>query len=261
MRFHDLLTAENRAERPVLGTWTQITSPEVVDILAASGFAFTIIDCEHGVFGLETAADLVRACNANAIAPVVRVPAQAPWMIMKALDAGAGSVLVPKIESAEAAREAVAASRYEPDGQRGACPCVRSGDQFVRDWPAYAKRANAGSGVIALVESPAGVAAFGEIVATPGLQAVLLGPFDLSVAMGRQGDFRHPEVVAALEGMVDQATAAGVPVVMPVFSPDRDQARREMQDWRARGVEHFTIGTDKLLLADYCTRYLAYLRG
>ncbi|WP_022729095.1 HpcH/HpaI aldolase family protein [Fodinicurvata sediminis] len=257
MSFQNLLDAP----APILGTWSQIASAEVVDIIAASGFAFTIIDTEHGVFGLETAADLIRACNANRLEPIVRVPTNESWMIMKALDAGAGTVLVPKIESPEAAQAAVAAARYEPHGRRGACPCVRSGDQFVRDWPNYAAKANSSSGVMALVESPVGVEAFSDIAATQGLKAVLFGPFDLSVAMGKEGNFRHPDVVSALETMTAQARKADLPVIMPVFSPDMDQARREMQEWRAQGVSAFTIGTDKLLMADYCSRYTAHLKN
>lgn len=257
MSFQDLLDLP----APTLGTWSQIASAEVVDIIGASGFAFTIIDTEHGAFGLETAADLVRACNANRLEPIVRVPTSEAWMIMKALDAGAETVLVPKIESAEAAQAAVAAARFEPDGRRGACPCVRSGDQFVRNWPDYARKANRSSGIIALVESPAAVEAFPDIAATEGLKAVLFGPFDLSVAMGKEGNFRHPEVVAALEAMTAQAREADLPVIMPVFSPDMDQARREMLEWQTLGVSAFTIGTDKLLLADYCSRYTSHLKS
>lgn len=257
MALPDLLNGT----RPILGTWSQIASAEVIDIVAGAGFAFTIIDTEHGFFGLETAETLIRACDAGRVVPLVRVPANEPWMIMKALDAGAAAVVVPRIESGAAADAAVRAARYEPQGRRGACPCVRSGGQFVQGWPAYARKANRDTGVIALVETPAGVECFGEIIATPGLRAVLLGPFDLSVTLGRDGDFRHPEVVAALEAMVEQAVAAQMPIIMPVFSPAMDEAKREVDAWLDRGVSAFTIGTDKLLLADYTGRYLARLRG
>lgn len=257
MAFSDLLAAR----RPILGTWSQIASAEVIDIVAASGFAFTIIDTEHGFFGLETAENLIRACDAGGIVPLVRVPANEPWMIAKALDAGASAVVVPRIESGEAAAAAVQAGRYEPEGQRGACPCVRSGSHFVRGWPDYATRANRDTGVIALVETPAGVERFAEILATPGLRAVLIGPFDLSVALGRQGDFLHPEVLNAIEGMVEQAVAADMPVIMPVFSPEMEEAKRQVDQWMARGVTAFTIGTDKLLLADHAMRYTARMKG
>lgn len=247
--------------KPILGTWSQIASAEVLDIVAASGFAFTIIDTEHGFFGLETAENLVRACNAGGIEPLVRVPTNEPWMIAKALDCGASAVVVPKIESGPAAAAAVSAARFEPQGQRGACPCVRSGQHFVRRWPDYAGRANCETGVIALVETPRGVERFPEIVEVDGLRAVLLGPFDLSVAMGFEGDFLHPEVQEALGSMIERAAAAGVPVIMPIFSPGMDEAAHQLRYWMDRGVGAFTIGTDKLLLADHAARYVATLHS
>ncbi len=251
-RFADLLAGN----QPRHGTWSQLASPEVIDILAATGFDFTIVDTEHGYFGLETAENLVRACDAGGLVPLLRVPGKEPWMIMKALDCGAAGVVVPGIGSAAEAKAAVAAASYPPRGRRGACPCVRATDHLTLDWPAHAERANAETGVIALIESPEGVAAFDAILAVDGLLAVLLGPFDLSVAMGHQGDFTHPEVMAALAGMARQARDAGVPVIMPVFSPALPAVREQIARWQELGVRLFTVGTDKLLFAHHCRSYL-----
>lgn len=254
-RFADLVAGSG----PRYGTWSQFASAEVVDVLAATGFDFTIIDTEHGFFGLETGENLIRACDAGGLVPLFRVPKNEGYMIMKALDAGAAGVVVPKIMNAAGAAAAVDAARYQPDGNRGACPCTRASDHLTLDWRGFAARENRETGVIPLIETPEGVADFAQIVRVPGILAVLLGPFDLSVAMGHQGDFTHPEVMAALEGMVQEAGAAGVPVIMPVFSPAFDQAKAQIGRWQAMGVRLFTVGTDKLLLADYCRRYLAGL--
>jgi 4-hydroxy-2-oxoheptanedioate aldolase len=133
---------------PVLGTWSQFASAEVIDILGASGFDFTIVDTEDGRFGFETAEGPVRACDAAGLAPLVRVPAADAWMITKALDIGAAAVVVPRISSAAEAEHAVSTARYGPTGTRGACPCIRAGDHFVRDWPVFANDPQ-GPGVIA----------------------------------------------------------------------------------------------------------------
>jgi 4-hydroxy-2-oxoheptanedioate aldolase len=246
--------------RVAIGTWSQIASAEVVDIVAASGFDFTIIDTEHGAFGLETAENLVRACDAAGIVPIVRVPANETWMITKALDIGAADVVVPKIASVADAERAVASSRYGPQGLRGACPCIRAGDHFVRDWRAFADAEDA-PGVIPLIEMPEAVAAIDAIASIAGLRALICGPFDLSVSMGLDGDSAHPRVVEALERVAVAAMRAGVPLIMPIFHPDAADCARAIERWREHGVNVFTVGTDKLLLADYCSRYVAALRG
>lgn len=241
-----------------LGTWTQIPAPAMVDLVGLNGFRFTVIDCEHGPFGIETAENLARACDAVGIAAAVRVPANDPVVIMKALDAGIRHVVVPGVASAEAAARAVAATRFGPEGLRGACPCCRSGGHFVRDWRAYVAEEEARVGAIALVETEEGWRAFERIVATDGLAAVMFGAFDLSVSMGLAGDWRHDRVQGAVRAMVDVAVAAGLPVMMPVFAPDPGECRDLIDAWRARGVTTFVVGSDKILVA---TAFAAWTRA
>lgn len=247
-------------EVPVIGTWSQFRDPEPVDILARSGFDFTIVDTEHGCFGFEVAENLVRACDAGGLVPVVRVPANEGWMITKALDLGAAAVVVPKISSAAEAERAVAAAAYGPVGQRGACPCIRSGGHYVSDWPTF-ERTAAGAGIIALIETPEAIEEIEAIVAVAGLRALLAGPFDLSVAMGLHGDHGHPAVQDAFERVRAAAGRRGLPLIMPIFHPSQAACRQLMRDWLDKGVRLFTVGTDKLLFADHCQRYLGGLRS
>ncbi len=233
-----------------LGTWSQIAAPEMVDLIGLNGFGFTIIDCEHGVFGMETAENLARAADANDIACAVRVPRNDPVLIMKALDAGIRHVVVPNLSTGAEAAQAVAATRFGPHGLRGACPCCRSGGHFIRNWPDYVTEEEARVGIIGLVETAEGHRNIAEICATDGLRALMLGAFDLSVSMGLKGDWRHPQVQSALEDMVDCANAAGIPVMMPVFSPDPVECRALMAGWQAKGVRTFVIGSDKILIAN-----------
>ncbi len=244
-----------REERLLRGTWAQIRAPEVVDMIGAAGFDFAVIDCEHGAFGIETAETLIRACDAAGLAPAVRVSRLDRVEIMKALDAGAGAVVVPNVESAEQAAEAVAATRFAPDGLRGACPCCRSGGHYIRDWEGYRARQHTETGAIALVETAAGAAAFGDIVAVPGLAALMLGPFDLAVSMGLGGNWRDAAVQAELERMTGLARAAEVPVILPVFAPTPEDNRALTAEWKARGVNAFCIGADKIILCDALARW------
>lgn len=245
---------------PAVGTWTQIAAPEVIDMLGAAGYDFTIVDCEHGPFGIETAENLFRACDAAGIVPLCRVAPGDLVGIGKALDAGAAGVVVPGIDGVGAARAAIAATRFAPDGTRGACPCVRAGDHHVRDWRAYATHQR-GNGAILLVESRAGLSAVDAICALPGIKALLIGPFDLSVSLGFEGDYRAPPVMAAIERMLAAARAHRVPVMFPVFSPLPDDARAQVEHWRARGAAHFVVGTDKILVSDCLARYRTALRS
>ncbi len=253
--FASLLALQSAA----IGTWSQFASPEVIDILGGSGFDFTIVDTEHGAFGLETAEGLVRACDAAGLVPIVRVASLDNSLITKALDIGAAAVLVPRVSSAAEAEQAVRASRYGPQGGRGACPCIRVVRHRVRDWRRF-EQAALEQGLIALIETPEGVDAIESIVAVDGLLAVLCGPFDLSVTLGLQGDTTHPQVTAALDRVVQAAAARGLPLIMPIFQARASDTREQMRRWQQRGVRLFTVGTDKLLFADQCHDTLGTLR-
>lgn len=240
--------------RPALGTWTQVPSAELVDMLGAAGLDFTIVDCEHGAFDLAQAEGLFRACDAAGIAPLARAPMLDPGWIARALDAGAEAVVVPGLASAEAARAAVAATRFAPEGTRGACPCVRAGGHFIRDWRAH-EAAERAKGVIALVETAEGIAQAEAICATPGLRGLLAGPFDLSVSLGLHGDYRHPRVEAAMDRLAGAARANGLPLIAPVFDPDTAEAQRQRDAWTERGASMFAIATDKILFTTAVAHY------
>jgi len=255
------LTEMLTAERPVLGTWSQLGSPEAIDILGAAGFDFTIIDAEHGSFGMEAVENLVRACDAAAIVPLVRVPSADPMHITRALDAGAAAVVVPGIRSVEEAAAAIACGRFAPEGVRGACPCVRAGGHWVEDWRGYAASCERETGIVALAETTGALDDVGAICELPGLRALMIGPFDLSVALGLQGDTHHPQLVGAIRRMLGAARKRSVPAILPVFAPDLIEARKQVESWHSEGVRHFTLGTDKILLHSQSARFVTGLRG
>jgi 4-hydroxy-2-oxoheptanedioate aldolase len=238
--------------RRVLGTWAQIPHAEPIEILGAAGLDFAIVDLEHGHFGLERATEMLRACDAAGMAPLARVRDVSG--VAPLLDAGAVAIVVPGIADAATARAAVAATRYAPQGTRGACPCVRAGGHFIEDWRAH--EAGTEAGIIALVETAEGMAEIEAIASVPGLLAVMAGPFDLSVSMGLRGDWRHERVQAALQRLLAAAAAHAVPVIMPVFNADPAEGQRQLAAWEARGVRVFALGTDKIMLATAVASWL-----
>ena len=98
------------------------------------------------------------------------------------------------------------------------------------------------------------------ICALPGLRALMIGPFDLSVALDCEGDCNHPDAIAAIGRMVAAARANSVPVIMPIFAPDLAETQRQIAYWRSEGVRMFTIGTDKILLYSQCAQFVVGLR-
>ena len=243
-RLADLLARD----RPALGTWNQIPAPEVIDLIGWSGFDFAVIDCEHGAFGLREAEAQARACDAVGLAPVVRAPSADPAWIGRALDAGIGHVLVPDVSDPGALAACVAATRFSPRGTRGACPCVRSGRHEVRDWPAYAREQEAGTGILGLLESVEGLDALDALLEVDGTAGWMLGPFDLAVSMGHEGDWRHPSVSAALEDAAARIVARGAPLAVPIFAEDRAECAALARRWAERGARMILVGTDKLIL-------------
>jgi 4-hydroxy-2-oxoheptanedioate aldolase len=244
-----------REGKPLLGTWVEICSPESAEMAGAAGFDFLVIDTEHGFFDIGAAENLIRAADAAGIIPFVRVARKEPHLIEKALDAGAEGTIYPGVSRPEEAREAAAATRYPPEGERGACPFIRPAGHRAQDWGEFARRSNEGAVNVLLVEGSEGVNRFSEIVAVPGVDAVMLGPFDLSVALGVPGEVEHPKVMEAFSRMIHTAGEQGVAVLPNVFAPEPAKAGELAAHWRSAGAAAVVVGTDKMLLADAFRRY------
>ena len=237
---HVSLRQRLREGPPLIGTFSIVAAPEIVELIGLAGFDVVVLDMEHGGYEIGNLGPHILAARACGIAPVVRVRWNEPALIGAALDAGAAGVLVPHVQSAAAAAAVVEAARFPPEGGRGAHPWVRAaGYSATEDWHT---RANNDVAVIAMVEGKEGVAAVDEILATPGLDSVFLGPVDLAASLGLAGQLDHPEVVAAVRSVVDRAAA--VHVAAACFSPTVEGARR----WLDAGARLVTVGVDTQIL-------------
>jgi 4-hydroxy-2-oxoheptanedioate aldolase len=168
------------AGETTLGAWCMIPSALTAEALARGGFDWVLIDMQHGCMDYETALAMIRAIDLTPAVPIVRVPWNDPGVIGRVLDAGALGVVVPMIQTPEDARRAVEACLYPPTGRRSFGP-VRVG---VRDGPGYFSSANARVAVIPMIETAEALASVEDIAAAPGVDALFVGPFDLSVALG-----------------------------------------------------------------------------
>jgi 4-hydroxy-2-oxoheptanedioate aldolase len=191
-----------KAGEPTLGAWCTIPSSWTAEVAARSGHDWVCIDTQHGLIGYDVMLPMLQAISAGGVPSLVRVPWNEPGAIMKALDAGAGGVIVPMVNSVEEARAAVAATRYPPDGIRSMGP-VRARD-VNSEWRHPL--------CIVMIETVQAVAQAHEILAVPGIDAVFVGPNDLAVSAGLDSSYegRHPEHRRLIEKIAEAARASGV---------------------------------------------------
>lgn len=241
INFQSLLAEK----KPILGTFLQSAAPEFVEAAAYAGFRYAAVDLEHTYYGVEKAAELIRAGEAADLAMLVRVPSLDATWIKKSLDFGASGVIVPNVDTPEQAAQAVQLCRFIPEGIRGACPGVRA-NRYGAGGSEYYGDSNRDVAVIVLVESPEGTRNFDAIVETSGLTAVFLGPVDLSVAMGLKGDITAPQVQEALLTMIHKANVAGIPV--GALGMDVAFARHLF----AEGLDFLAYGIDTILMYQKC---------
>lgn len=232
-----------------IGAFVQSPNPDAVETLGYLGYDFVIIDMEHGAFGFDTAIGLIRAAEAADISPIVRVAKLDSVLIGQVLDAGAKGVVVPRIKTREDAETAVAAAHYTRSGQRGACPLTRAGSHYTTDWLSYSHRADETNIVWLIVETREAVDNFDSIVSIPGLDGIVIGPFDLAHAMGHSGEIEHEEVQQALKSVVRTASNAGLESVAVGFSPTMEGAMEELQKWADEGSRVLVPSIDRATLS------------
>jgi 4-hydroxy-2-oxoheptanedioate aldolase len=236
-----------------VGTFVIVPRVEMVEIAAIAGFDLVVLDWEHGPFGVESSPPLVIAGQRLGIFVVVRVPAGRPELIGAALDVGADGVIVPHVDGAERARASAAAVRFSPDGDRSANPWVRAARYSgAAEHFAFANRASA---CIATIEGASGVEHADEIITTPGVDAIFIGPVDLSASLGVPGEVDHPLVAATISRLIDAAAAHSVAV--SIFAPNSASAGRRL----GQGARLVLLSVDTALTLSGFTSAIAGLRS
>ena len=239
----------------IIATCMLLDSPEVLELRSLAGFSLICIDHEHGGWEQVQWAHLIRTAEAAGAMPLIRVSGLVEAEIKTALDVGAAGVMIPGIDSAKAARQAVALSKFPPVGRRGACPFVRANGYGLGDGAAYYGKANEETALILLVEGKEGVEHFDEILQVPGVDAVFFGPFDLSVSLGIPGDVTNPLVENAIRDMLHKANEQGVYAGMLGTSP------RAAAKWLRAGADYVLVMQDTLLLLDAATKAVQQVRA
>lgn len=236
--FRHLL--KSAGSHPPVGTWIMSANAIVAEALGHAGFDWGVIDMEHAPLDMMEVVHILQALSATRMVPVVRVPWNDAVVVKRVLDAGATTVLFPLVQDGEEARRAVAATRYPPQGVRG----VASGTRASRFGAAYNyfKTANDSVGAIVQIETPAALERLEEIASVPGVDALFIGPGDLSAAMDHLGEPTHPQVMDACAKAAQRARRLGVPIGTIGGTPD------VVAQYRAMGFDFVAVGSDLGLL-------------
>lgn len=229
---------------PAVGTWHMIGHSAVAEILAQAGFDWIALDMEHGVMDWPQALGLMQAIDGNGCTPFCRLPLNEPEYYKWALDSGAQGVIVPMIRTVNDARRAVSAAKYPPDGIRGVGVCRVHG--YGGAFEAYVRTANDETMVILQIEHIDAVHCIKEICELPGVDAVFIGPYDLSGTMGVMGQVHHPDVESAVQHVRDVTIAQGVTPGLLIADPAPGEVAQRLKE----GFRLLSIGLDSLMLVN-----------
>jgi 2-dehydro-3-deoxyglucarate aldolase len=230
------------AGKKLIGCWCSLGSPITTEVMGLAGFDWLLLDGEHAPNDVLSLIPQLMALKDSGAAPVVRPEWNDVVVIKRLLDAGFYNFLVPFVESAEDARQAVAATRYPPQGVRGVSVAQR-GNRYgtVAD---YFKLVNDHIAVIVQIESRKAVAAIDKICAVEGVDCVFIGPSDLAAGFGHLGNPSHPEVREAMRRIVEAARARGKPA--GILAPAEADARRYLE----MGISFVAVGSDLGIVRD-----------
>ena len=196
----------------VLGTWVSIGHPAIVEAAARAGFDFVVIDTEHTTMSLDTVAELTRAAAASPeeLGVIVRPAWNDPVRIKRILDIGVDGIMVPMIDTPDAATELVRATRYPPDGNRGVASGRAAG--YGQNFIEYVNEDHRSLLTIAQIETPTGVEHAADIAAVDGIDALFVGPADLSASLGVFAEWDAPELTDAMARSIKAGADSGIPV-------------------------------------------------
>lgn len=202
---------------PSVGSWMQIPHSSIAEIMGQAGYDWVAVDMEHGAIAGHQLPDLFRALELGETLPLARLAQGHPKDCKQALDAGAGGVIVPMIESAEQLVAVRNACRWPPAGTRGVG--FSRANLFGKHFDAYREEAQAPL-LVAMIEHIRAVEHLREILGTDGLDAIMVGPYDLSSSMGLTARFEAPEFIAVLERIRTLCMEHGIPCGLHVVAPD-----------------------------------------
>ncbi|MDP3086732.1 MAG: aldolase/citrate lyase family protein [Methylotenera sp.] len=216
--------ATNKAS---VGSWMQIPHASVAEIMGQAGYDWVAVDMEHGAISVHQLPDLFRALELGGTLPLVRLAHGHPKDCKQALDAGAGGVIVPMVETATQLMAVRDACRWPPAGTRGVG--FSRANLFGKHFENYREEAQAPL-LVAMIEHSRAVECLEEILAVDGLDAILIGPYDLSASMGLTAQFDELTFIATMERIREECYKANIPCGVHVVLPDTEALKQKIND-------------------------------
>lgn len=235
----------------LIGTLSALPSSEVVELLSLTGFDWLFLDAEHGAYGPET---IIRLLQAAGNCPcLVRIPEINTGWIKKVLDAGAGGIIVPQVRTVEDVLQVITFSKYTPIGQRGVGLGRAHG--YGSQFSEYLQNGNAQTVIVIQAETREAIINIDSIAAVPEVDAVLIGPYDLSASLGVTGQIDHPSVLEAIAKV--RSSCLKHNKRLGIFGVTSASVR----PYREQDFTLITVGVDSVFLHSAAASTLAELRS
>ena len=221
-----------------------LRSPDVARIYADAGLHWAFIDTEHGGFDLETVQDICRFAVLVGLCPIVRVAEMQYSLVARALDAGAEGIIFPRVESPELLAKAISWTKFPPVGVRGYGLTPLQVGHAKATIPQVIEHLNANTMVVLQIETKYAVEIRDDLLSVPGIDAVMIGPADLSVSLGVGGEFLHPSMVEAMEKIRDSCVAHNI------APGTQTRGVPQAKFWRERGMLFLGCSNETTMLYD-----------
>ena len=232
-----------RSGNPTIGSWLQISSPDVAELLGNAGYDWIAVDMEHGSISRSILKDVFRALELGNTLPMARIAQSNQQNIKEALDAGAKGIILPMIENKTQLERGISWSYYPPKGCRGVG--YSRANLFGEKFEEYKNHFSSKVIIVAQIEHVNAIVNIDEILSVSELDAIMIGPYDLSGSMGITGEFDHSEFVQALETVHKKANEYGVPMGYHVINPDKELLKDKVN----QGYQFIAYGTDAVFLS------------
>ncbi len=240
-----------RSGEVLTGTLVSLPSPEVCELLANMGYDWLFIDAEHGAFNPQQAQNMLQAASPTPC--VIRVPIGETVWLKKALDIGAAGIIVPQVNNSSQAREIIQHCKYAPAGDRGVG--IGRAHKYGIDFDRYLEKANEETAVILQAESCEAVDNINDIANLKGVDAILIGPYDLSASLGMPGEINHPLVQSAINKIIKACQDVNVSLGFFGVSAEAVLAYKE------KGCTLLTVGVDTTFLIKSASQTLSEMNG
>ena len=237
-----------------IGSWITLGHTAIAEIMATAGFDWLVLDMEHSVLELSEVQTIIQVLDGKQCPAIVRLTSNHPDQIKRVMDAGATGVMVPMIKSAADAKAAVDAVYYPPRGQRGVGLARAQG--FGASFPAYQLWLEHNAVVVAMIEHIDAVNVIDSILSVSGIDAYIIGPYDLSGSMGRPGELNHPDVQSAIARILEAGQRAKKPGGIHVIEPDPEALQQRIES----GFNFLGYSLDIRILDSICRSHLQLIR-